>query len=119
MTIEQTVDWVTTIGATGDTLVFALEDENGLVDITAMTGEGGSGAPQLRIRRQNSDTTLSFDVTEFSDDNGPVQFNAQVTFAFDDITPGIWLAQVVGEIDGAVYRFPRDSFRRLRFIAGP
>lgn len=111
-------DWVSTIGATGDILVMALSDENGLIDVGSMTNEGGSGAPQLRMRRQNSSTVLSFDVTEYTDDNDPARYNAQVQFSFDDITPGVWLAQVVGEIDGQVYRFPRDSYQRLKFIAG-
>lgn len=115
-----TVDWTTTIGASGDRLVFALADEDGFVDVTSMTNVGGSGAPQLRIRRQNDDTVLTFDVLEFVDDvNDPPLWNAQVSFGdFADITPGVWYAQVVGEVDGELYYFPRDEYRRLKFIAG-
>lgn len=109
----QTTDWTGTIGATADRMIFALSDENGLVDFDVLEN------PRLRIRHQNSTEVFEFEVEEYTDeDNDPPQYNASVAFTYDSITAGVYLCQVVAEVDGEVVRFPRDEYRRIRFLAG-
>lgn len=123
--------WVSKIGITAKPLLLGLSDENGLVNFASLSGPGGSGAPQLRLRRPDQDPTdaISFDVTAYTDPNTPAQFNAQRQWTTADFGAGkieipagdrsvTYYAEVDGQFAGEEITFPDNGYFEIRFLAG-
>lgn len=111
--------WTTKIGNSAKTLVLALANDGVLVSFGSLSGPGGVGAPQLRIRRKSGETVLSFDLEAYA--GADPDYNAQRVFTADDfgaIDPGLYIAEVDARISGQDVTFPDDGFLELRFLRG-
>ena len=116
--------WTSKLGNIGKPLIIGLYRKGTLVDFTLLTGPGGAGAPQLRIRERVDaiGSEQSFDLVIFTDvDNTPPKFNAQrvwVTANFTTLAAKRYIAEVDAHLNGENVTFPDDSYFELRFLSG-
>jgi hypothetical protein len=112
--------WTSKIGATGKPLILGLTLDDSLVTFAGLTGPGGAGVPQLRFRLRNGTTTLSRDVTAYTDvTNDPPKYNAQVEFDdFTGIEPGVYICEVDASQAGEEHTFPDDGYFLIKFLPG-
>jgi hypothetical protein len=114
--------WTSKIGVVGKHLRLGLRDASGLVDFAGLSGPGGSGAPQLRMRLRgaDTDTAISRDVIAYTDsENDPDLYNAEVVFSdFTGIVAGVYLCEVDAHQGGEDVTFPAGSYFLIRFRSG-
>lgn len=109
--------WTSKIGNVGKPLLLGLTHEGDLVDFEELSGPGGTGAPQLRLRPRTfaTDTTLSFDVEAY--DGDLEGYNAQVTFTdFTGIEARAYLVEVDASFGGQDITFPEDGHIEIGFV---
>lgn len=116
------IEWTSKIGNEAKPFRVGLTSGGALVTFASLTGPGGTGAPQLRLRYRNTGDVLSFDLAAYADPETPAQFNAQRFFTADDFTAiaavgtGIWIAEVDAELAGLDITFPDDRHPLIRFL---
>lgn len=113
--------WTSKIGNTAKPLVLSLTNDGTPVSFAALTGPGGSGAPQLRMRQRTEppSAAVSFDLTAYVDPDGV--YNSQKVFSaadFAQLSPGTYIAEVDAYLGGQNVTFPDGGYILLRFLRG-
>lgn len=113
------IEWTSKIGNEAKPFRVSLTTDGTPVAFASLTGPGGSGVPQLRLRlRENAAAAvLSFDLSAYADPDGV--YNAQRFFTdadFAAITPGIYVAEIDAELSGRDVTFPDDRHALIRFL---
>ena len=116
--------WTSKLGNVGKPLIIGLYRNGSLVDFTLLSGPGGAGAPQLRIRERIAapGTEQTFDLVIYTDvDNTPPKFNAQRVWVIGDFSSLVatrYIAEVDAHLNGEDITFPDDSYFELKFLSG-
>ncbi|MCP4967386.1 MAG: hypothetical protein GY926_19410 [bacterium] len=114
--------WTSKLGLTAKPLILGLTQSGVLVNFSTLTGPGGSGAPQLRLRTEcdRQVNAVSFDMVIYVDPGIPAQYNAQriwVPGDFASLRATTYFGEVDAQLDtGKDVSFPDGGYFTIKFL---